>query len=88
MKKLCTLCAFDVCTCLRLTWDPSGLLLPAGPGVITFITVVVLLAMLMATGKAEGFKSFAKAKADVCLFRYTKTMASDKHRYDEHLQGP
>lgn len=75
-------CDFDVCRSLRLTCDPSGLLLPAGPGVITFITVVVLLAMVMATGKADGFKSFTKAKTDVCLFRYTKTMASDKHRDD------
>lgn len=58
IKNLC----FEL---LELTWDPSGLLLLAGPGTgITraFPTVVVLLAILVATGWAEGLWSYPVSK--------------------------
>lgn len=66
---------------LRLTWDPSGLLLPAAPGVITFITAAVLLAMLSGA-------SFTDARTDVRLCRSTKgTRQMNTGAMGEHLQG-
>lgn len=65
----------------RLTWEPSGLLLPAAPGVITFITAAVLLAMLSGGGLTE-------ARTEVRLCRSTKgTREMSTGAMGEHLQG-
>lgn len=67
--------------CGWLTWEPSGLLLPAAPGVITFITAPVLLAMLSGA-------SFTGARAEVRLCRSTKgTRQMSTGAMGEHLQG-
>lgn len=66
----------------ELTWDPSGLLLPAGPGVRTFTAVAVLLAMLVATGKVEAVWRFTRGKTAVCLCLYVYVTVQDGHRCD------
>lgn len=65
----------------RLTWEPSGLLLPAGPGGIIFIADVVLLAMLVATGNEEELWSFTGGKTDVCMCPFVSRV-QDEHGYD------
>lgn len=69
-----------------LTWDPSGLLLPAGPGGIIFIADVVLLAILVATGNAEELGNFTGGKTDVCMCPFVSRVQGE-HGYDG-LAGP
>lgn len=68
----------------ELTWDPSGLLLPAGPGGRPLTAVTVLLAMLVATGKSRETLELHERQKKLWQARlWPSAVIQVEHRCDE-----